>query len=193
LYTHLLGDNFKVSAFHSPKKFLNSLLDGSLTSVSLVLTDFKMPEMNGLDMIRKAQDLEHHFPFILLSGHLDRKAMIDAVDVGVFRLLEKPTEFEVLLSTIDQLLMEHEIYQVRNEIRVLTSQLRELYSMIRVVLLQHIPEELIERLVIEPKSGSHPESKMSFDTLMEKLESRLEALLASEKMILELKTNRFKP
>jgi DNA-binding NarL/FixJ family response regulator len=127
----------------------------------------------------------------MLSGYLDKQAVMDAVDVGVFRLLEKPTEFEVLLAAIDQLLMEHEVFKVRKEIRTLTSQLRELYSMVRLVLLQHIPEDVIDRLVIDGP-GSNSNNKMSFDTLLEKLESRLDTLLASEKMIVELKTNRFK-
>ncbi len=192
LYTNILSDSYRVSAFSSPKNFLDELTKGTITDVSLVLTDLKMPEMSGLEMIRKAQSANFHFPFILLSGYLDRKAMIEAVDAGVFRLLEKPTEFDVLLATIDQLLMEHEIYQVRKEIRVLTSQLREIYSMIRVVLLQHIPEELIDRLLVDADPGGNVKAKISFEDLMERLESRLDSLLASEKMITELKTNRFK-
>lgn len=195
LYKSILGDLYTVSSFTSPVDFLKALADGSLSDIGLVITDLNMPQMNGLAMVREAQSHNSFFPFILLSGYLDKQAVMDAVDVGVFRLLEKPTEFEVLLAAIDQLLMEHEVFKVRKEIRVLTSQLRELYSMVRLVLMQHIPEDVIDRLVVDatPAEGAADgSSKMSFDTLLEKLESRLDTLLASEKMIIELKTNRFK-
>ncbi len=195
LYKNVLGDIYNVSSYNSPIDFLKALSSGELKDVGLVITDLKMPQMDGLTMVRQAQAQNCFFPFIMLSGYLDKQAVMDAVDVGVFRMLEKPTEFEVLLAAIDQLLMEHEIFKVRKEIRTLTSQLRELYSMVRLVLLQHIPEDMIDRLVVDGpggNSGGDPKAKMSFDTLLEKLESRLDTLLASEKMIIELKTNRFK-
>jgi DNA-binding NtrC family response regulator len=192
LYKSVLGDTYRVSSFNSPVEFLKALTNNEIKDVSLVITDLKMPQMDGLDMIRQAQAKNYFFPFIMLSGYLDKQAVIDAVDVGVFKLLEKPTEFEVLLSTIDQLLMEHEIYKVRKEIRTLTSQLREMYSMVRLVLLQYIPEDVIDKIVLDGDPGGDPKAKMSFESLLEKLEGRLDTLLASEKMILELKSNRFK-
>lgn len=187
LYEGLLSDDYQVLPFLSPKLFLESLRKNS--KIDLLITDLKMPSMDGLEMIRQSQQLGHRFPFLLLSGHLDKQKALEAVDLGAFRILEKPTDLEILSEAIDQLLVEHEIHSVRNEIRGITSQLRELYTSIRVILLQHIPEELMDRLVVETDGQGRVKKKMGFDELLENLESRLDHLLGSEKMLLDLKNN----
>lgn len=156
--------------------------------------------MNGLQMIQEAQRNGHYFPFILLSGFLDKDVVIQAVDVGVFRLLEKPTEYTLLLHTIDQLMIEHDVYKVRKEIRSLSSQLRELYTAIRLALLQHIPAETLNR-IIRPTSINANSSNLkvsgnskdeSFEELLERLETRLEKLIASEKILDEMRVNKLR-
>lgn len=192
LYGSILGEDYEVTSFNSPKAFLEALSSNKISTIDLLVTDLKMPGIDGLEMVRQAQQANFFFPFILLSGYLDKQAVIDAVDVGVFRLLEKPTEFEVLLATIDQLLMEHEVHKVRKEVRGLTSQLRELYTMVRMIMSQHIPQEIMDRLVVDTDEKGNVKQKMSFDTLLERLENRLDKLLESEKLLTELKTNKFK-
>jgi YesN/AraC family two-component response regulator len=148
---------------------------------------------------KEAQRSGHYFPFILLSGFLDKDVVIQAVDVGVFRLLEKPTEYTLLLHTIDQLMIEHDVYKVRKEIRSLSSQLRELYTGIRLALLQHIPAETLNR-IIRPANAKQDNSGKtmgivkdeSFEELLERLETRLEKLIASEKILDEMRVNKLR-
>lgn len=188
VYEDLLKDDYQVLPFLSPKLLLESLKNK--TKIDLLITDLKMPSMDGLEMIRQSQQLGYRFPFLLLSGHLDKEKALEAVELGAFRILEKPTDLEVLSEAIDQLLVEHEIHSVRYEIRGITSQLRELYTSIRVILLQHIPEELMDRLVIETDGEGRVKKKMGFDELLENLESRLDHLLGSEKMLLDVKNHK---
>ncbi len=187
----LLADQFEVEAFSSPFDFLKALPDLQKRGLRLLITDFKMPRMNGLEMVQKAQALDPSLPFLILSGFLDKKTVMDAVDLGVFRLLEKPCQPDELFSSIDQVLTESELHIVRQEIREITSQLRELYSTVRLTLMQYIPEETLERLVIDPSSETETK-KMSFDDLLENLEMRLDRLLASEKVMNDLADQRNK-
>lgn len=192
IYSALLDPNFEVEAFNSPKEFLSALSKDPKKNFELVITDLKMPEMTGLAMIQQAQDLGFSFPFVLLSGYLDKAAAIEAVNLGAFRLLEKPTDYDVLISAIDQLIMEHEIVNVRREIRILTGQLRELYTYLRIIMEQYIPDDVLARLVVETNGAGHVKNKTSFESVLEKLETRLERLLESERILTEMKINKFR-
>lgn len=182
----LLEDQFDIAAFTSPKDFLKALPELKEKNCRLLVTDFKMPGMTGLEMVQRAHELMPHLPFIILSGFLDKNTVLDAVNIGAFSLLEKPTDHEHLMAAIDQLIVESELQIVRREIRTLTSQLRELYSSIRLVLSQYIPEDLMDRLVVDAPDGK-VQKKMSFEDLLENLEFRLDQLLKTEKMMNELK------
>jgi len=192
IYTSLLEPDFEVEAFNSPKEFLAALQADPHKDFELLITDLKMPEIDGLQMITQAQALGFSFPFILLSGHMDKAAAIDAINLGAFRRLEKPTAYEVLIAAIDQLIMEHEIVNVRKEIRAMTGQLRELYTSIRIIMDQYIPEDILNRLVVETNPDGQVKNKTSFESVLEKLETRLERLLESERVLTEMKVNKFK-
>ncbi len=189
-FESLLSEHFLIQTFSSPFAFLEALPNLLKQGLQLVITDYKMPKMNGLEMVQKGHEIKN-FPFIILSGHLEKQTVMDAVEIGVFRLLEKPTNHEDLLATIDQLLLENDLGRVRQEIRLITTQLRELYSGIRVVLSQYIPPEMQDRMVVDtqPSGGLQ---KMSFEDLLEQLEHRLDNLLKSEKVMNDLRQERWK-
>lgn len=190
-YVDLLSAEYEVHSFNNPQDFIKALDENKIPSPDLLVTDLKMPALTGLEMVKQAQKKGFHFPFILLSGYLDKDAAIEAMDAGAFRLLEKPTDSDVLLATVDQLLLEHQIINVRKEIRSLTEQLRELYSGIRMIMQQYIPEDVLNRLIVEAPDGT-VKKKMSFEDVLEQLEHRLEKLLKSEKVLTEMKANPFK-
>lgn len=189
-YKDFLGEYFEVNAYSEAKDFLASMESPNFQLPDLVITDLKMPSMDGIEMIRRAQKKNVNFPVILLSGFLDKQSAIDAVDIGVYKLLEKPTSMEKLMATIDQILVEHDIYKVRGEIRVLTGQLRELYTSLRMVVLPYVPAEILERMVLD--AAGPGKKKMSFDDLLESLEARLEQLLKSEKILGEIRQQKFR-
>lgn len=190
-FKFLLEDDFEVATFNDPLEFLRQVPDLISQNLRLLVIDYKMPGLTGLETIQKMQLENRSVPFIVLSGYLDKRTVIEAVEMGVFRILEKPCPPQELLSAIDQLLVEAELQTVRKEIRQITSQLRELYSSIRIALLQYIPEDIVDRMVIDAPHGS-PNQKMSFDDLLEKLEHRLDHLLETEKLMNDLSSTRNK-
>lgn len=185
----LLGDHYRVATFSSPENFLGDL-PKLKEQLKIVVTDYRMPGMTGLQMIKKAYETGVQFPFVLLSGQLDKDMVIQAVNQGVFRLLEKPIDHDAIETVLDQLLMEQDLVNVRKEIHQITSKLRELYSTIRLALLPHLPDETLDRLVVDAPQGFVTE-KMSFETLLDQLENRLEKLLLTEKMFLTMRETKF--
>lgn len=190
-FKFLLEDDFEVAAFSDPQSFLKDLPKLVASNLRLVVIDYKMPGLTGLETIQKMHLQNTMVPFIVLSGYLDKRTVIEAVEMGVFRILEKPCPPQELLSAIDQLLIEAELQTVRQEIRQITSQLRELFSSIRVALLQYIPEDIVERMVVDAPEGDLKQ-KMSFEDLLEKLEHRLDHLLETERLMNDLSSTRSK-
>ena len=65
-----------------------------------ILTDVRMPEMNGLEMVRRLGDLGIRHPVIVMTGHADVPLAIEAMRAGVKDFIEKPFDDEALLASI---------------------------------------------------------------------------------------------
>ena len=72
--------------------------------VDLIIMDFNMPEMNGLECIEKVRKLNFNMPIILSTGSLNIDTKFDLQKIGINSILLKPYEFDTMLSTIQKLL-----------------------------------------------------------------------------------------
>ena len=59
-----------------------------------------MPDMNGLEMVRRLSEIGVRHPVIVMTGHADVPLAIEAVRAGVKDFIEKPFDDEALLSSI---------------------------------------------------------------------------------------------
>ena len=67
----------------------------------LIISDFMMPEMNGLEFLTKAKELHPEVSKILLTGYADKENAIKAInDVGLYRYIEKPWDNDDLIINI---------------------------------------------------------------------------------------------
>lgn len=192
LYATILESRYDVRTFDTPEKFLKALQEDKNFRIDTLITDLSMPKMDGLQMIAKAQALGFRFPFIIMSAYLNKEKVIEAVNLGVYRLMEKPIQFDVLENQIDQLMIEHDIHGIQIEIRQMTSQLREFYSATRMMMSQYVPAEVLDRLVALTDAQGNIVGEVSFDKLIDNLESRLDKLMKSEKTLIEMKATKRK-
>ena len=72
--------------------------------VDLVIIDYNMPGMNGLECAEHIRKLYYKMPIILSTGSLSVEASSDVKKVGVTSLVTKPYEFDTMLSTIHSLI-----------------------------------------------------------------------------------------
>jgi signal transduction histidine kinase/CheY-like chemotaxis protein len=72
--------------------------------VDLIIMDFNMPEMNGLECIEKVRELNFNMPIILSTGSLNIDSKFDIQKIGINSILLKPYEFDTMFSTIQKLL-----------------------------------------------------------------------------------------
>jgi two-component system, NtrC family, sensor kinase len=91
--------------------------------VHLVISDYRMPEMNGVEFLSKVKAEHPDTVRIILSGFADVEAVVDAINQGeIYKFLAKPWNDQELLSTVKRAL-EHSFLQREN-----VTLLRELRS-----------------------------------------------------------------
>lgn len=70
------------------------------TSIDLVLTDYKMPKVTGLDLIRHLKSHHQDIPVIMITGYPSIESAVEAVKTGAEEYLRKPFTDEELFSAI---------------------------------------------------------------------------------------------
>jgi two-component system response regulator HydG len=89
--------------------------------VDLVITDLKMAEVSGLDVLRGAKRLSPETEVILLTGHGTVESAVDAMRGGAFDYVTKPFEPSELLHRVRNALerqrLSREVHRLRKQIR----------------------------------------------------------------------------
>jgi two-component system response regulator FixJ len=93
----LSTENFSVRAYESAKAFLDAI---PATRAGCVITDVRMPEINGLDLLRQLKSREIGWPVIVITGQADVPVAIEAIKFGAVDFIEKPYDAEVLLGAV---------------------------------------------------------------------------------------------
>lgn len=73
-----------------------------------IVTDIRMPEMDGLELQRKLNAAKSTMPVVVITGHGDVALAVEAMKAGAVDFIEKPFDDEHLLSTIRSALARHE-------------------------------------------------------------------------------------
>lgn len=68
-----------------------------LKKYSLILTDKNLPEMNGIEIIKKIRSLNCEIPTAIISGYLDEDALRELGQLGVSAIISKPFETKRLI------------------------------------------------------------------------------------------------
>jgi len=70
-----------------------------------VVTDVRMPELSGLELVRRLKDRGFTLPVIVITGHGDVPLAVEAMRAGVIDFIEKPFEEDVLIGSIRRALV----------------------------------------------------------------------------------------
>ena len=93
-----LETDYNLKTFTSPEAALEYTLAGP---VDVVVSDFLMPGMNGIELLSRIREKHPHAPRILLTGYADKESAIKAInDIGLFQYIEKPWDNTNLLIVL---------------------------------------------------------------------------------------------
>ncbi len=90
-----------IRAYESPLPFLAAL---PLKTPTCVITDIRMPEMTGVELLRRLRDLGQTLPVIVITGHGDVTLAVEAMKLGAADFIEKPFDGEALVAAVRSVL-----------------------------------------------------------------------------------------
>lgn len=93
----LMSSGFAVRMHESGPAFLGALGDPDLVCL---VTDLRMPEMNGVELLEALSARGLRVPAIVITGHGDVPMAVAAMKAGATDFIEKPFEDEVLIEAI---------------------------------------------------------------------------------------------
>ena len=115
----LLETEYEVLTYNGPEK----ALEGRRQPIDLVISDYLMPGMNGIQFLLEVKKIHPFATRILLTGYADKENAIKAInEVGLYQYVEKPWENEDLKLVIQNGLerrflmekLEEKIKEVQN-------------------------------------------------------------------------------
>jgi response regulator RpfG family c-di-GMP phosphodiesterase len=114
-----LFDSFDVHVATSGPAALELLQqsDKRAAAFEVIVSDMRMPEMNGAQLLACARDLAPDTTRVLLTGHTDMDSAIAAVNEGeIFRFLSKPCAPETLVAALSAAVRQHRLLRAEKEL-----------------------------------------------------------------------------
>lgn len=144
----LLGTaGLAVRVHESALRFLEQLAD---LQPGCIITDVRMPGMDGLELQLRLKELGVGMPIIVMTGHADVPLAVQAMKAGAVDFIEKPFNDEVLLSAVRIALQVHEKGGVST---AETSQVQAKLDLLSAR----------ERQVLEGLLAGHPNKTIAYD------------------------------
>ncbi|MGQ9745666.1 MAG: HD domain-containing phosphohydrolase [Dissulfurimicrobium sp.] len=104
------------------------------TRVDCVLSDIKMPEISGIELLDLLHDINPETPVILMTAYADLETSIDAIKKGAFDFIIKPYKPDQMILSVKKALRFHALSEIEKnykenletEVRKKTAQLKDL-------------------------------------------------------------------
>jgi two-component system response regulator FixJ len=119
-----------VQGFDSAKAFLDVLPQ---VKSGCVITDVRMPEITGIDLLRRVKEMKPELPVIVITGHGDIALAVEAMKIGAVDFLEKPFDDDHLLASVRSALDQEadvarrsaEVGDIHNKLAALSNRERQ--------------------------------------------------------------------
>lgn len=107
LYRMVTGiEGYEVDAFISAHEALQS---AASRDYALIMTDYRMPEMDGVALLKKVKQVQPGAARIILSGRCDKQSLYSAInEANALRYIEKPCHPEALQGILSEVLADRQ-------------------------------------------------------------------------------------
>ena len=100
----LRSKGYNVLEASSGKDALNFLQDGKTDQIHLILTDYVMPEMNGIELLKKIREKSNSLPVIIMTAYVKNNLLLEIMRLNCNSILEKPFTLNKLNGEIQKCL-----------------------------------------------------------------------------------------
>jgi len=128
------------------------------SSPDMVLTDMKMPEIDGLQFLQSAKNDFPELPVVVMTAYGTVETAVEAMKAGAFDYLLKPINFEELLLTVQRVLSYQELWEEN----------------------VHLKSALADRASVENIIGNSPAMQSLFKQMAQVAETDVTTLLVGE-------------
>ncbi len=92
----------------------------------VLVTDIRMPGMNGLELLEQLQRFDEQLPVLLITGHGDVPLAVQAMRIGAYDFLQKPFASELLLDSVRRALEVRRLVLENRSLRLALAEQRVL-------------------------------------------------------------------
>ncbi|MFN0141252.1 MAG: sigma-54-dependent transcriptional regulator, partial [Pyrinomonadaceae bacterium] len=140
-------------------------LDLMMTNqIDCLITDWRMPEMSGLDLLRRTSAANSEIPVIVITAFSDVETAVEAMRHGAFDFITKPFNRDIILLTVERALRFGNVLSENRRLRRVVHESFELENVIGSSKKMRDVFELVERVaktdvtvLIEGESGTGKE------------------------------------
>ena len=137
----------EVHAYDSAVAFLKALPQ---ITAGCVITDVRMPEIDGMELLRRLHQSGAALPVIMMTGHGDVPLAVEAMKLGAIDFLEKPFDDETLLASVRMALSQN---RADSEQELRKAEVKE-----RLASLSPREQQVLDGLI-----AGHPNKTIAFD------------------------------
>jgi len=104
--TRISLEEIGVRHIHEAENGNTAMDTATLQPLDLIISDFNMPEMDGLGLLRavRGHPTARRVPFILVTGRGDRELVVKAAQAGANNYVVKPFTADILRQKIEQVI-----------------------------------------------------------------------------------------
>ena len=110
----LMDQGYQVKSFTRP---VQAVAEFSAGDYELIISDIKMPEMDGLEVLQHIRNRDPEVPVIMITAYATVEMSIQALRRGAYDMLTKPFEPDELVYRVKNALQHHELLEENHELR----------------------------------------------------------------------------
>jgi len=122
------------------------------TDLDLVISDMKMPGMDGIELLDRIKNLNRNLPVILITAYADVERAVEAMRLGAFTYLAKPFSNDALLASAGKAIEHYDMVREIKRLRDIVTPRSGFSGMIGKNKRMHGVYQLIEKVAPTPSS-----------------------------------------
>lgn len=172
--------HMKIATSNSPKE---ALAMAAITEFDAIISDIKMPGMDGLTLLRELKAVSPNTPILLMTAHNDREHVVYALRGGAYDYIQKPIDTDYFVASLHRAIQMGQLSrQVAQQKKALERHAEELEITVQEAVAQ--AQEAQRRLAFLASASTLLASSLDYDATLSRV-ARLAVLFLADYCIVD--------